>query len=405
MMTTNGDSSRWVSERMTLLSHRISNRLRIPNGPERPHWIIGDPFGRRVELYRAEAKACGLPIPECVDWIDLIHHGGDALDPIPFGARLRVDSFGDRQKTIEALIQSGGGNCFPQRGEIRSLDKQYAGLCHALGTLKDWANRRLDVAFDQAPDDIVIMFDKWQTHHHVQPHRPQTILLPEAVEDLDQILIPFIDEVGGRAFIKPRFASSASGVCCYRVLSDRQQLIAPIEIVRSNGEVRLFNSLRVRSFTDPRDIHDIFRRLIPQGMIAEAAVNKARVDGDRFDLRVVVIDGQANHVVVRQSPFPMTNLHLGNQRGSLDAVVAAVGADRILNCRDLARLAASRFPKTRYCGVDILLPKRGEPMVCEVNAFGDFLPNLIVDGVSVYGAILRGNLTSLPTFSSPRGQA
>jgi hypothetical protein len=366
----------------------VLNRMHHQSATPRPHWVIGDPAGRRVAMYRAAAEACGLPMPECVDWIDLIERGCKTLEKIPVGARLRIDSFGDRQEALEALIRLGGGDQSPQRGEIRSLSEQYVGMCHALRTLDDWASSRTDVMLDQSPREIEVMFDKWATHHRMLPHRPATILLPETIEELNDVLMPFINECGGRVFVKPQYASSASGVCCYRLLKDRQQLIAPIELVREDGEVRLFNSLRVRSFTDPRDIRDIFSRLIPQGTIAEVAVNKARVDGDRFDLRVVVIDGQADHVVVRQSASPMTNLHLGNRRGTLEAVADAVGSDRLQACRDLALQAASRFPETLYCGVDILLPRRGEPLVCEVNAFGDFLPNVIAGGRSVYEAIL-----------------
>ncbi|TWU17853.1 STM4014 family protein [Allorhodopirellula heiligendammensis] len=353
------------------------------------HWVIADPTSQRFTDYCVAAESSGLPRPICVDWIDLIEHGTDILDDISVNARLRIDSFGQRGEVIAALIRHGAGTLVPRDGEIQSLDAQYAGLCRVLRAIADWSTRRTDVRLDQDPREVAVMFDKWASHHRVVPDRPNTILLPSEPRELNETLLPFVDECGGRVFVKPRYASSASGVGCYRVSGHRQQLIAPIEIVRDSEGVRLFNSLRVRSFTDARDIQDIFSVLIPQGMIAEAAVNKARVYGDRFDLRIVVVSGQADHVVVRQSPSPITNLHLGNRRGSLNSVRDVVGTRRLRDCQELALHAASQFPRTLYCGVDILVPRRGKPLVCEVNAFGDFLPNFVVGGKTVYQAIVQ----------------
>ncbi len=353
------------------------------------HWILGDPTSRRVADYREAAASCGQSAPQCVDWCDVISQGSVALDAIPTGSRLRIDSFGQRDETIAALIRYGGGTEFPQRGEIRSLPFQYAGICNVLRDVTDWSSHCVGIEMDQSPADVQVMFDKWETHQRLTPYRPRTILLSININEFNEQLIHFAKTCNGRVFVKPRFASSASGVCCYRVAGDRQQLIAPIEIVREATHVRLFNSLRVRSFTSHGDIQDIFGVLAVQGMIAEVAVNKARVDGERFDLRYVVIGGQANHVVVRQSASPITNLHLGNRRGSLAAVTETVRANRLNECRQLAIEAASCFPKTLTCGVDILLPRSGEPVVCEVNAFGDFLPGLIAGGKTVFQAIVN----------------
>jgi hypothetical protein len=329
-----------------------------------------------------------------MDWIDLINEGASLLDRIPVGSRLRIDSFGQRTEVIASLIRHGGGLHFPQFGQILALDSQYSGLCRVLRVIDDWLVSRPDIEPDQQPGEIEVMFDKWATHNRIArngslSYRPQTTLLPTDLHGFWEVLLPLVRSCGGRVFVKPRYASSASGVCYFRVSNGRQQLIAPIELNRDLGGLRLFNSLLVRSYTSLRDIQDIFSVLAPQGMIAEVAVNKARVDGDRFDLRVVVIDGRADHVVARQSTSTITNLHLGNARASLRSVEEAVGVDRIQACRQLALRAAEYFPGARYCGVDIFLPRTGSPLVGEVNAFGDFLPGLIAGGRSVYQAILQ----------------
>lgn len=353
------------------------------------HWIIGDPSGRRVADYRAAAISCGLLPPSCLCWSEVIDQGRSALKQIAVGSRLRIDSFGQREDLIAALIRYGGGEQIPRRAEVKSLDHQYAGLSRLMTEMRDWLRTRPDVHADLHPSDIADMFDKWTTHKRMLPHRPKTILLPTDQEKFDHDVTAFARTCSGRIFVKPRFASSASGVCHHRIAGDRQQLIAPIEVVREAGAVRLFNSRKVRSFIRPTDIRDIFRVLAPQGLIAEAAVNKARIKGDRFDLRIIVINGNADFVVVRRSNSPITNLHLGNQRGTIDAAIEAVGAKRMGQCQELAVKAASRFPRALHCGVDILLPRGGEPLVCEVNAFGDLIPHLKANGQSVYQAILR----------------
>ena len=358
-----------------------------------PHWILGDSSSQRFSDYCAAALNCGTDRPNCINWLEVINHGVTALDRIAQGARLRIDSFGQRRDVLAALIRHGGGYQIPFEGEILSIDRQYLGICQVMQDLSQWSTQRHDLHFDQDPLEIVAMFDKWATHQRLIPHRPTSALLPTDLKTFGDTLKAFLAEAGGRVFVKPRYASSASGVCCYRVGQGRQQLIAPIEILRDGGRVRLFNSLRVRSFTHPRDIQDIFRILAPQEMIAESVISKARVNGDRFDLRVVVIGNVAEHIVVRQSPSPITNLHLGNRRGMIQEVNDAVGATRVEACRQLALQAASRFPRSLYCGVDILLPRSGDPLVCEVNAFGDFLPNLFANGKTVYDAIVQaGNV-------------
>ncbi|WP_103296396.1 STM4014 family protein [Rhodopirellula sp. MGV] len=360
---------------------------------DRECWVIGDPESRRVQDFQRSAIGLGMRVPNCLDWNDLIASEGRCLEQIPPLARVRIDSFGQRCETIASLIELGGGDVFPKRGQVLSLDHQYQGIVRAMEMVECWRCRRLeskhDVIIDQVPGDLAVMFDKWATHQLMLPYRPKTVLLPTEIDAAGQAIQSFADCCGGRVFVKPRYASSASGVCCYRTQRGRQQLIAAIEIDRCGDDIRLFNSLRVRSFTNPADIDAILRVLIPQGMIAEAAVSKARLDGERFDLRIVVIDGKADHLVVRQSPWPITNLHLGNRRGDLELLYDSVGIDRVNDCRQLAIHAAAQFPRTRYSGVDILLPRVNPPLVCEVNAFGDFLPNLTASGKTVYASILQ----------------
>src|SRR5690606_25620340 len=88
--------------------------------------------------------------------------------------------------------------------------------------------------------------------------------------------------------------------------------------------------------------------------------------------------------VVRQSPHPITNLHLGGTRGDLEAlrrqVPAAAWAAAMRSC-----VAVFEQHACLHIGVDLLFEAGlcGHRVV-EANAFGDLLPGLTRGGLSVY---------------------
>jgi hypothetical protein len=191
----------------------------------------------------------------------------------------------------------------------------------------------------------------------------------------------------GRVFLKPLHGSSASGVCALRWTRKNQQLIAPLQVQSVNGRAALVNSLEVRTYTSWADLELILGRLLPQGMICEKWIPKLTLPEGAVDLRVLVIEGEARHWVIRQSRQPMTNLHLGNQRGNEAELLAAMGTEDLAAAFRLAESAAACFPASLYAGVDILLDSRHQAYVGEINAFGDLLPRLVHRGESAYAAI------------------
>jgi hypothetical protein len=130
---------------------------------------------------------------------------------------------------------------------------------------------------------------------------------------------------------------------------------------------------------------------LPQGMIMEQWVPKLTLPGGAVDLRVLVIAGEPRHRVVRQSRHPMTNLHLGNQRGDTAALRACLGSQKFEAALELAVRAAACFPESRYAGVDVLIDTRHRALVGEINAFGDLLPRLVDRGESAYTAIAKAS--------------
>lgn len=138
----------------------------------------------------------------------------------------------------------------------------------------------------------------------------------------------------------------------------------------------------------------IVDHLCREGVQVEEWVPKASLEGKTCDLRVVVIGGRAQHTVVRTSDSPMTNLHLLNPRGDLDAFKSLVGDDGWARVQRTAESAAAAVAgDALYAGVDVAVA-RGlkREAVLEVNAFGDLLPRVLVDGRDTYAAEIHAAL-------------
>lgn len=345
--------------------------------------LIGNPENRRIRDFQEAVEALGFPRPPCLAYAELLTP--DALDHFDVDL-LRIDSPGENESVARALITRGGGPGHPEQefGEISFLREYHRGFCEVLELIE-----QRGISCLNAPRDIAVMFDKWECHQRFVKHdvaRPSAELAPANFAEFFAYLR---SKSCGRRFLKPLHGSSASGVCALRWTPDRQQLIAPFRIQSRGGEPILINSLNVRTYSSLADIELILRLLLPQGMICEEWIPKLTLPGGAVDLRVLVLAGEARHWVVRQSRHPMTNLHLGNQRGDAAVLENCIGSPKLEAAFRLAEQAAARFPDSLYAGVDILLDTQHRALVGEINAFGDLLPRLLHRGESAYTAIAK----------------
>ena len=330
----------------------------------------------------------GLEPPRVVSYRELLEGAGwEALGELD---TLRIESPGENEDVALALIALGGG---PERADLEFGEVAYLGEYHRGYQSLLQRIARSGVRCLSHPDEIAVMFDKWACHQRFAQaglSRPPAFLAPPTFDELRETM-----GAAGRVFLKPLHGSSASGVCALRWSRDRMQMMAPLRLVGS----KLFNDLRVGRFERPEQIEPILNLLLPQGMIAEQWIPKLSLPDGVVDLRVLVIGGEARHVVVRQSRQPMTNLHLGNRRGNLSELRAFLGEDRWRAALTLAEQAALCFPRCLSVGVDILLDGRGRALIGEVNAFGDLLPGLTDRGETTYAAILKAwqQRLSVPT--------
>ena len=105
-----------------------------------------------------------------------------------------------------------------------------------------------------------------------------------------------------------------------------------------------------------RDIAVLVNTLCREHVHVEQWLPKATfADQGNFDLRFVVIAGRACHVVMRQSHGPMTNLHLLNRRGDVNALRERVGAQHWPTLETTCERTMALFPNSLYAGIDLLL--------------------------------------------------
>ena len=353
---------------------------------ERPLVVVGVPGNRRLDLFLAAARSAGLPAPAVVPWREL------AAGPValPDDALVRVDSPGGDVET-ERLLRGWDRDPDPYRAE--GTADQHAGFRTSLERLAAAVADAPGARLLQEPQDLVDMCDKRRCHARLaEAGVPVAPALPGPVTGYAPLRASMAGHGWTRVFVKPAHGSSASGVVALATApGGRVRAVSTSDLVRRrDGSVRLFNSLRPRTYTREDDVAAVVDALAPDGLHVERWVPKAGFAGKVVDLRVVVVAGRATHVVARTSSGPMTNLHLGNARGDLDALRASVGPRAWAEAMATAEAAAACFPRTLHAGVD-LMPSPGwrRFTVCEVNAFGDLVPGVLHEGRDTYAEQLH----------------
>jgi hypothetical protein len=320
-----------------------------------------------------------------VPWIELLRDPARLRASDPGPAFVRIDSFGEDFDVERELLARGG---FPdahaleeRRGEVIAPAASHRGFRHALSEVAAIFGERPEWTILNLPDEIDELFDKRRTSRRF---RDAGVPVPEFLDEVPTSAAAALDACRGRgwkqAFIKPTMGSSASGVLLVTIG-------AKGAVVRTSLEwdaPRWFNNLRLSHYRAPTDVARALDFVLAQGAQVERAIPKARLDGEFFDLRVLCIAGEPRFFVVRQNAHPITNLHLGGRRGSLEALHARLrpGAwDALLaSCRRVASLYRSL-----HLGLDVLVEEDfSHHRVIEANAFGDLLPNLTLEGRSVY---------------------
>ncbi len=307
-------------------------------------------------------------------WLDVLR--GASLH-LPTGSLVRVDSPGEDAE-VDRMLRAAAEPA--RHGELVGLAAWYAGLRAALGRVAE-AARTAGATLLSDPAEILTMCDKRACHrllHDAGVPVPPALPSPTSYVQLRAAMV----RTGWhRVFVKPAHSSSAAGVIALQL--HKGQIRATTTIEESAG--RLYNSKRVRDYHDEATVARLVDQLAPDGLHVERWFPKASLGGRVLDLRVVVVAGRPTHVVVRTSRTPLTNLHLGGRRGDLAVLRAAAGEEAYAAAMLTCVRAAQCFPASLQVGVDLMFsPDWRRHTVAEVNAFGDLLPGLVVDGRDTY---------------------
>ena len=349
-------------------------------------WVIGTAHDRRIELLQAARKRHNLAPAQLLSYADLLH--GRAVS-MPRGAVVRIESPGKDENLYRQLVAYGSGttpNAWPsETGRYYGGAAWYAGFKRLLEELEQQGQQQ-EWRLLNPPADILLMFNKQACHGYLAQ---AGIRVPHSIPGVSSY-VSLISALQAarvqRVFIKPAYGSSGAGIIAYARQGSREQAISTLEI---DAGV-LYVTRRMRTYTDQRSIETIIDHVCADGAHIEVWVPKAGQGNHCFDVRVVVIAGQAQHIVVRKSRSPITNLHLLNPRGEVEWAQNIVGpaawAAGLASCEQVMAC----FPRSLYAGIDLAWSPWGDHAILEVNAFGDLLPGIFnAQGDDTYGAEWR----------------
>lgn len=394
-----------------------------PSASERAHArpvvLVGVPAGRRTELFQAALWRAGARAALVVSYTDLLEGRAFLPDLVRPGALLRIDSPGKDFETELALLKAGADaedeeGCYAratretlnalefERGRVHWPRQWYLGFRRALRLVEEQLLASHAHRLMNSPAEIALMFDKPACRRRLGESGVPVPKGLGTVGSFDELREAMRAEGCARVFVKPAHGSSASCVVAYQTDGARHRASTTAEVVRRGGRTLLYNSRRIRSHRDAREIAVLIDELCRHRAHVEGWFPKAGIEGRTFDLRVVVIAGKARHTVVRLSRHPLTNLHLLNGRGSPEAVASRMGeagwADAVQTCERVMKVA---FPRSLYAGIDLAVaPNFRGHSVLEVNAFGDLLHGVSHEGLDTYAAELsaagleRGRLSA-----------
>ncbi|REJ88079.1 MAG: hypothetical protein DWQ34_23430 [Planctomycetota bacterium] len=362
--------------------------------------LIGNPTSRRASAFVAAAGQRGIRI-DVVSYPQLLGHRlNDFADE---NTLVRIESPGECAETTRLILRAGtapmesrgripigGGELAAlngQRGEILHPLQWYLGFREVLNRLeRAWSGR--GVRWMSTPRAVAMTFDKlacveaWEAAGLPIPHRfPPFATYSELRRNVPQR--------HARVFLKLRYGYSAMGAVALEWRASSVRAITTVDVVWSRGRPRLFVTKRPRVLHREFEIAWLIDTLAMEEVLAEAWLPKARWRGRSFDLRIVTIGQRVQHTVGRSSDSPFTNLNLDARRIPRTDIVPHLGAAWAEVESSTAR-AARLIPDAATLGIDVLVrPCRRKFVLLEANAFGDYLPGLLHNGLTTYEAQLR----------------
>lgn len=367
--------------------------------PTPRYLLIANPASKRCQAYLHELQAFWQarqqPFEvEVLPWREVIPRDGDltGLAACDRTALVRFDSPGKDFEVTRLLLQAGAQATGEAGTDWLALPYEkgrqvrpgllYRGFAQVLAGLQRSLAARPHLQLTACPTAIAELFDKNATSARLaSAGLPVPDALP-APATAEQLLDDLRQHRFAPAYVKLNTGSSASCMAVVQPLT--QPVWAWSSLLRRNDG---FYSTRRLCRYDGADLHAVLDFLLAEEACVQRGIPMAQIDGQNFDVRVVMLHGQPAFHVYRLSSQPMTNLHFGGRRGQPDACRAAIPTRAWLDAMDHCVEAARLYP-CDMVGIDLLF-ERGylRHFILEINAFGDFFPGLRdAAGRTVHGA-------------------
>jgi glutathione synthase/RimK-type ligase-like ATP-grasp enzyme len=278
-------------------------------------------------------------------------------------------------------------------GEIRAMRQLHLGRS-AIWEQIHQQSESLGATLMNSAAGLTLTFDKRATAQRMHAYNVPTPFSPGAARCFDDVATLITEVPGQQLMVKTAHGAGATGIIALRANNGRWHALSTALLTNSG----LRNTRTVHSLNKVSEIRALVDAVCRQVVHVEHWVPKAAMTNGRFDLRVVVIGGTARQVLMRCATGPFTNLHLGAQRGDVVALRLRLGEEMWAAILQMAERAVGAIGGLHYAGVDVVVQSDWKTiLVLEVNGFGDWHPEVLVDGMDTYDWELRA-LTD-PTVS------
>ena len=348
--------------------------------------IVANPDGKRWQAYERDLLAfwhrhgCE-PRVTLLPWREVVPRRGDVADLLEGNepAVLRLESPGRDQEVMRLLLEASDDSASSQawrdvpiaKGMLLRPSLLHRGFCRTLRGIRAALDRKRNVQPLACPLAVAELFDKTATARRLrEAGLPCPAMIP-APSNADVLLLELRELKFKTAYVKLNTGSSATGIAVVHALDDPPWAITSMLRI---GDF-FYNTRKLQKITGEQ-LDETLAFLIREGAFIQEGIPMAQIDGQNFDLRVVVIHGRPAFTIFRLSGLPMTNLHLGGRRGDAAMCRAAVPTRAWLDALDHCVEAASLYDCAAV-GVDLVF-ERGyaRHFLLEINAFGDFFPGL-----------------------------